>query len=74
MSAPVPFIHGQITWALDTERLIERWKEGRRPQTLRAYANAEFCSQDEGTVSRRGNQHRWSAASCNNSLNTGAAR
>ena len=39
MTALVPFIHGEIARALDIERLIERWKEGRSPQTLRAYAN-----------------------------------
>jgi integrase/recombinase XerC len=40
MTALVPFNHGPLaSRPLDAERLIERWKEGRSPQTLRAYTN-----------------------------------
>ena len=39
MSALVPFNHTPIARPLDADRLLERWKEGRSPQTLRAYAN-----------------------------------
>lgn len=36
----VPFKPREITaQPLDAERLLERWKEGRSPQTVRAYAN-----------------------------------
>lgn len=39
MNALVPFPHSTQLAArqLDAENLIERWKEGRSPQTLRAY-------------------------------------
>ena len=40
MTALVPFNHGQVVpRPLDADRLIERWREGRSKQTLRAYSN-----------------------------------
>jgi integrase/recombinase XerC len=40
MTALGPFNHGQMApRLLDADRLIERWREGRSPQTLRAYSN-----------------------------------
>jgi hypothetical protein len=40
MTAVVPTGHGSIAVRpLDSERLIERWSEGRSPSTLRAYSN-----------------------------------
>src|SRR5437870_806588 len=39
VTALVPFDQGQVIRALDADRLIERWREGRSPQTLRAYSN-----------------------------------
>jgi integrase/recombinase XerC len=40
MTAAVPTGHGSLApRPLETERLIERWREGRSPQTLRAYSN-----------------------------------
>ena len=39
MTALVPFGQGQVIRALDADRLIERWREGRSKQTLRAYSN-----------------------------------
>jgi hypothetical protein len=43
MTVLVPFNHGLVApRTLDADRLIERWREGRSPQTLRAYSNDPF--------------------------------
>src|SRR5438552_14022529 len=40
MTVLVPFNHVSVApRPLDADRLIERWREGRSPQTLRAYSN-----------------------------------
>jgi integrase/recombinase XerC len=39
MTELVPIKSGLAPWPYDVERLIERWREGRSPQTLRAYTS-----------------------------------
>jgi integrase/recombinase XerC len=39
MTELVPLKSGLTPWPYDVERLIERWREGRSPQTLRAYTS-----------------------------------
>jgi integrase/recombinase XerC len=39
MTELVPLTPGLTPWPYDLERLIERWREGRSPQTLRAYTS-----------------------------------
>jgi integrase/recombinase XerC len=39
MTELVPLKPGLTPWPYDVERLIERWREGRSPQTLRAYTS-----------------------------------
>ena len=59
MTTLVPLTFGPVAARLlDAERLIERWQEGRSPQTLRAYGNdlQSFAALDVGPVSRCSNQ------------------
>jgi integrase/recombinase XerC len=39
MTELVPINSGLTPWTYDVERLVERWREGRSPQTLRAYTS-----------------------------------